>query len=401
MELAGNTILVMMVASGIAQWNSGLYVNVEVDVLNIFSSAESITLEANYSGIVRKTVGSHNWNNDRNYGRNNDRTSTGSDLSLEQLWVRLVCSFVQSHGAQCKRKQRGDSRSKDTQYRSNAAQEWTCNRLYPYSRYQITLLVIYRERSSLWLHSGHYTGISRQVYTGHASTTQGVPEKPEIINLEIQKGDVEWDLLTNCNGPILGYQMIVTEQREYDESYLQEYSLNLAALNHSLVLSDIQCATKYNITLRARTAVGWGQPNIQIQQTRAVENFRVHPLFVPKITDTAAVVSFEPVSSRCVPISSYQIIVTRSAAFPEVCTAGYLKGFDPSKPDWPYISHQVLRNSSERITVTIGDGQETDGYLNVALHPDREYTVTLRAVIKWNGVTTFRCSPPRQILRRL
>ncbi|XP_072423555.1 receptor-type tyrosine-protein phosphatase U-like, partial [Chiloscyllium punctatum] len=368
--------------------------NVKVNVLNISSSAESITLQAIYTGIVTKAVGIHYGNNDRN----NDRTSRGSEISPEHLQVRLVCWFRQNLEAQCKRKWTFESKSKDTQYSSAVPQEWTCNKLSPFSQYQITLSVIYQYRASSWDRGGHYTESSRQIYTNHVSTIQGVPEKPAIINLEIEKGDIEWDLLTDCNGPILGYQMIVTEQRDYDDSYLQEYSFNLTASDSFLILPDIRCATKYNITLRAHTYVGWGQPNIQIQHTRADENFRLRPLSILKIADSLAVVSFEPVSLRCVPISSYQIIVMSSAAFLEVCTRSYLREFDPLKPDRPYISHQILRNSSERITVTIGDGQETDGYLNVPLDQDREYTVTLRAVIKWNGVTTFQCSPARQIL---
>ncbi|GCB83809.1 hypothetical protein scyTo_0024503, partial [Scyliorhinus torazame] len=93
----------------------------------------------------------------------------------------------------------------------------------------------------------------------------------------------------------------------------------------------------------------------------------------------------------------YQILVERSPESWMQCDNPSVTAFNPNHPERRYISLQIPRAGSERTTVTIGDGKEDDGYRNVAMELDTEYTLTLRVVSKWEGEFRYQCSESQQI----
>ncbi|XP_067884411.1 uncharacterized protein, partial [Heterodontus francisci] len=227
------------------------------------------------------------------------------------LTVELRCDLVERYGDKCRMSHYSPARVRSQPFRNSVNQELMCKKLYPFSRYRTILSVLYSDIAS---HSRYGADVGRwnygrkleqrkEIHTLEVNTTEGVPDKPKFLDLDLQKKKLRWDPLKNCNGPILNYQITIIEWWDHNEKFTEEKVFNFSANVSLMQLNEIQCATKYNISLRARSSMGWGPSSNQSRHSTA-SGPRVPdvPLSVSDITDSTVVVYLKPVLQSCVPI---------------------------------------------------------------------------------------------------
>ncbi|KAM7023682.1 uncharacterized protein M8220_015279 [Acridotheres tristis] len=118
----------------------------------------------------------------------------------------------------------------------------TCSSLQPFTEYSVTIDLPPNTTLFSWLFT----------------TEQAVPDKPEKLWLDPERGSLRWNSLPPCNGEIIGYQLSITARDAGDSSVLETERLRLNGSVTELRLPEHSRGSSYAVTIQGLTAAGAG-----------------------------------------------------------------------------------------------------------------------------------------------
>ncbi|XP_072113574.1 uncharacterized protein [Mobula birostris] len=329
--------------------------------------------------------------------------------SAAKLNVWLRCKWYEGHNSRCKSGPEVISQSHP--YCSSALHNWTCQNLRPFSRYDIQLFVSYSLPSSGSPGFGfspmdtrgqrQMQTFEKPLHTSRVNTSQAVPDKPWLLDVDMVEGRISWDLPNSCRAQVLGSQITIVGSRAHDASFPSEDVFTFDTSTTQLKNYTFICATKYTITLQADSSVGLGNKEEEIRTTAAKEPFAPEiQSRVSEITGSTARIRFTHSHRECTAVSFYEVIVSPTSYHSPsrleregLCQNRHLLAFQVKHPFEDYISLRIpTANVSGTMTLTIGDDQTIGNFWNRRLEPDQQYTVTLRIVSDWSPEVKFVCA---------
>ncbi|XP_039564490.1 uncharacterized protein LOC120501831 [Passer montanus] len=254
---------------------------------------------------------------------------------------------------------------------------FTCSPLQPFTEYSVTIDL----PPNTTLFSWFFT------------TQETVPDKPEQLWLDPDRGSLRWSSLPSCNGEIIGYQLNITARQAGDSSVLETERLRLDGSVTEHRLPEHSPDSSYAVTVQGLTAAGAGAALM----TEFHTNSSSDPPRSPAIScrsarDIApsrgtAVLALRPLARGSEAAREHQLIVaaTHNASLIESICSGQPR----LSNDSVYLA--ALLNLSAATDFVLGDGSRGPGRHNAALRPGQAYTALLRLVRLGPQAEKFTC----------
>ncbi|KAM6364025.1 uncharacterized protein J5M81_016470 [Pluvialis apricaria] len=257
---------------------------------------------------------------------------------------------------------------------------FTCPPLQPFTEYSVTISLPPSTVLFAWL-----------VRTGET-----VPDKPEKLWLDPNRGSLRWNPLPSCKGEIIGYQLNVTTRSSQDSGFLEVERLQLNSSITEHPLPEHNPGSSYVVTIQGLTAAGAGAALLWEFQTNGSDVS--HPLDISchSIRDVSpsqgtAVLPLHPIARPPEAAREHQLIVAvahNSTAVDGACL-GEPQPFNASRQPGTYVA--AVLNLIGPTDFVLGDGTRGQGYHNAALRPGWDYVALLRLVRRSQQAEKFTC----------
>nr|XP_015217449.1 PREDICTED: uncharacterized protein LOC107079250 [Lepisosteus oculatus] len=311
--------------------------------------------------------------------------------------ITVSCQLERLFGRTC-------SRHESATVHPEGPGEITCAALRPFSHYFLNFTVkVFNTRLKNKTQRLEFEGpLQNEVI--FFNTSQTVPDKPEFHNSSFfSSGWIQWRPLSDCTGTIIAYELNYTGKRDYNDSFIETYSVLVNSSVTSYNLPNLKSATNYSLGIRGFTEAGAGEVSLGNFQTELKEPVipETENLTAFNISSGTAVIPLHPVLDTNGPISSYQVIVLelesvsgRNRSLANICVRMDLAGFNSSSAgSIIYIAGEIpAENLSSLPEFTVGDGKLYGQYYNAQLQPEKNYSIIFRVISKWKQEVRFSCS---------
>nr|XP_021410330.2 receptor-type tyrosine-protein phosphatase kappa [Lonchura striata domestica] len=241
---------------------------------------------------------------------------------------------------------------------------FTCSPLQPFTEYSVTIDL----------------PSSSVIYKKYERTKEVVPDKPEQLWLDPDRGSLRWSSLPSCNGEIIGYQLSITARNAGDSSVLETERLRLNGSVTELRLPGHSPGSSYAVTIRGVTAAGAGAALMrEFHGNSSSDSPRPQAISCRSARDIApsqgtAVLPLRPIARGSEAAREHQLIVaaTHDGSLIESICSGQPRLSNASV----YLA--ALLNLTAPTDFVLGDGSRGQGQHNAALRPGRDYTALLR-----------------------
>ncbi|CAN8219894.1 unnamed protein product [Coccothraustes coccothraustes] len=254
---------------------------------------------------------------------------------------------------------------------------FTCSPLQPFTEYNVTIDLPPNTTLFLWFFT----------------TKETVPDKPEQLWLDPDRGSLRWSPLPSCNGEIIGYQLSITARSAGDSGVLESERLRLNGSVTEHRLAEHSPGSSYAVMIQGLTAAGAGAALTREFHSNSSSD-APHPQTIScrSARDIApsqgtAVLPLFPVARGSEAAREHQLIVaaTHNASLIESICSGQARLSNASV----YLA--AVLNLSAPTDFVLGDGSRGQGPHNAALSPGRDYTALLRLVRLGPQAEKFTC----------
>ncbi|CAN8219891.1 unnamed protein product [Coccothraustes coccothraustes] len=254
---------------------------------------------------------------------------------------------------------------------------FTCSPLQPFTEYMVTIDLPPNTTLFSWLFM----------------TQETVPDKPEQLWLDPDRGSLRWSPLPSCNGEIIGYQLSITARSAGDSGVLESERLRLNGSVTEHRLAEHSPGSSYAVMIQGLTAAGAGAALTREFHSNSSSD-APHPQTIScrSARDIApsqgtAVLPLFPVARGSEAAREHQLIVaaTHNASLIESICSGQARLSNASV----YLA--AVLNLSAPTDFVLGDGSRGQGPHNAALSPGRDYTALLRLVRLGPQAEKFTC----------
>ncbi|XP_048147785.1 receptor-type tyrosine-protein phosphatase kappa-like isoform X7 [Corvus hawaiiensis] len=253
---------------------------------------------------------------------------------------------------------------------------FTCSPLQPFTEYSVTISLPPNETLFSWLFM----------------TEETVPDKPEELWLDPNRGSLRWKALPSCKGEIIGYQLSITARNAGDSGVLEMERLRLNGSVTEHRLPEHSPGRSYAVTIRGLTAAGAGAALAREFPTGSSDTPHPQGISCRSVRDIApsqgtAVLPLRPIARPSEAAREHQLIVatTHDGSVTESICAGQPQLFNGSV----YLA--ALLNLTAPTDFVLGDGSRGQGHHNAALRPGCDYTALLRLVRLSPQAEKFTC----------
>ncbi|KAL2084962.1 hypothetical protein ACEWY4_020480 [Coilia grayii] len=168
------------------------------------------------------------------------------------------------------------------------------------------------------------------------------------------------------------------------------------------MFSNLHPGTTYLISVRARTAKGFGQTALtEITTNISAPTFDYGDMPSPlSETESTITVLLRPAQGRGAPVSTYQVVVeeesvrrVRRELGPQECfplPTSHSEAQARGAPHY-YTAELPPSNLSEARYFTVGDNHTYNGYWNTPLDPRKNYIIYFQAISNFRGDTRINC----------
>ncbi|TRZ09862.1 hypothetical protein HGM15179_017260 [Zosterops borbonicus] len=235
---------------------------------------------------------------------------------------------------------------------------FTCSPLQPFTEYSVTIDFPPNTTLFSWLFT----------------TEEAVPDKPEELWLDPDRGSLRWNSLPSCNGEIIGYQLNITARNAGDSSVLETERLRLNGSVTEHRLPEHRPGSSYAVTIRGLTAAGAGAALMREFPTgssgKAIGCRGARDISPSQGT---AVLPLRPIARPSEAAREHQLIVatTHDASVIESICSGQPQLSNAST----YLA--AVLNLTAPTDFVLGDGSRGQGRHNAALRPGCDYTALL------------------------
>ncbi|XP_050843093.1 receptor-type tyrosine-protein phosphatase kappa-like isoform X16 [Serinus canaria] len=225
------------------------------------------------------------------------------------------------------------------------------------------------------------------------TTKETVPDKPEQLWLDPNRGSLRWSALPSCNGEIIGYQLSITARNAGDSGVLETERLRLSGSVTEHRLPEHSPGSSYAVMIQGLTAAGAGAALMREFHSNSSSD-TPHPQTIScrSARDIApsqgtAVLPLLPMARGSEAAREHQLIVaaTHNASLIESICSGQARLSNASV----YLA--AVLNLSAPTDFVLGDGSRGQGLHNAALSPGRDYTALLRLVRLGPQAEKFTC----------
>ncbi|KAM3655219.1 receptor-type tyrosine-protein phosphatase T-like [Ammospiza maritima maritima] len=254
---------------------------------------------------------------------------------------------------------------------------FTCSPLQPFTEYSVTIDL----PPNTTLFSWFFT------------TQESVPDKPEQLWLDPDRGSLRWSAPPSCNGEIIGYQLNITARNAGDSSVLETERLRLDGSVTEHRLPGHSPGSSYAVMLQGLTAAGAGAALTREFHSNSSSD-TPHPQAIScrgardiAPSQGTAVLPLSPIAPGSEAAREHQLIVaaTHNASLIEsICS-------EPAQLSNASAYQAALLNLSAATDFVLGDGSRGQGMDNAALSPGRDYTALLRLVRRGPQAEKFTC----------
>lgn len=254
---------------------------------------------------------------------------------------------------------------------------FTCSSLQPFTEYSVTIYLPPNTTLFSWLFR----------------TEETVPDRPEQLWLDPERGSLRWNSLPSCNGEIIGYELSIRARNVGDSSVLEMERLRLNGSVTEHRLAERSPGSSYAVTIRALTAAGAGAALIREFPSSSSDTPHPQGISCRSVRDIApgqgtAVLPLRPIARPSGAAREHQLIVATThngSVIESVCSA-QPQLFNASNA---YLA--ALLNLSGPTDFVLGDGSRGQGRHNAALRPGSDYTALLRLVRLSPQAEKFTC----------
>ncbi|XP_068032561.1 receptor-type tyrosine-protein phosphatase kappa-like [Anomalospiza imberbis] len=254
---------------------------------------------------------------------------------------------------------------------------FTCSPLQPFTEYSVTI------------------GLpsSTVIYRKYERTKAAVPDRPEQLWLDPDRGSLRWSSLPSCNGEIIGYQLSITARNAGDSSVLETERLRLDGSVTEHRLPEHSPGSSYAVTIQGLTAAGAGAALMrEFPGNSSSDTPRPQAISCRSVRDIApaqgtAVLPLRPIARGSEAAREHQLIVaaTHNGSLIESICSGQPRLSNASV----YLA--AVLNLTAPTDFVLGDGSRGQGEHNAALRPGRDYTALLRLVRLGPQAEKFTC----------
>ncbi|XP_068857602.1 uncharacterized protein [Aphelocoma coerulescens] len=253
---------------------------------------------------------------------------------------------------------------------------FTCSPLQPFTEYSVTISLPPNATLFSWLFT----------------TEETVPDKPEELRLDPDRGSLTWKALPSCKGEIIGYQLNITARNAGDSGVLEMERLRLNGSVTEHRLPEHSPGRSYAVMIRGLTAAGAGAALTREFHTGSSDTPHPQGIGCRSVRDIApsqgtAVLPLRPIARPSEAAREHQLIVatTHDGSVMESICAGQPQLFNGSV----YLA--ALLNLTAPTDFVLGDGSRGQGHHNAALRPGCDYTALLRLVRLSPQAEKFTC----------
>ncbi|XP_064591893.1 receptor-type tyrosine-protein phosphatase kappa-like isoform X3 [Zonotrichia leucophrys gambelii] len=254
---------------------------------------------------------------------------------------------------------------------------FTCSPLQPFTEYSVTIDL----PPNTTLFSWFFT------------TQESVPDKPEQLWLDPDRGSLRWSAPPSCNGEIIGYQLNITARNSGDSSVVETERLRLNGSVTEHRLPGHSPGSSYAVMLQGLTAAGAGAALTREFHSNSSSD-TPHPQAIScrgardiDPSQGTAVLPLSPIAPGSEAAREHQLIVaaTHNASLIEsICS-------EQAQLSNASAYRAALLNLSAATDFVLGDGSRGQGTDNAALSPGRDYTALLRLVRRGPQAEKFTC----------
>ncbi|KAI4883646.1 hypothetical protein NFI96_006493 [Prochilodus magdalenae] len=180
------------------------------------------------------------------------------------------------------------------------------------------------------------------------------------------------------------------------------------------MFSGLHPGTTYLVSVRARTAKGFGQTALtEITTNISAPAFDYDDIPSPlSESESTITVLLRPALGRGAPVSTYHVVVVEEDGsrqvkrrelghqdcFPASSSQGEVQGRSGGVPPHYYTAELPPSSLPEATPFTVGDNHTYNGYWNTPLDPSKNYLIYFQAASNFRGTSSEQWCPPRVIL---
>ncbi|XP_056369186.1 uncharacterized protein LOC130264749, partial [Oenanthe melanoleuca] len=289
--------------------------------------------------------------------------------------MRAMCRLAAPSSPPCEAKE-----VKGEQMLHGQEGAFTCSPLQPFTEYRVTIDLPPNTTLFSWLFM----------------TEQTVPDKPEQLWLDPDRGSLRWNSLPSCNGEIIGYQLSITARNAADSSVLETERLRLNGSVTELRLPEHSPGSSYAVTIQGLTAAGAGAALAKEFHSSSSSSSSDTPgpqgISCRSARDIApwqgtAVLALSPIARGSGAAREHQLLVAPTH------NGSVIEGMCSGQPQLLNASVYVaaVLNLSAPTDFVLGDGSRGQGEHNAALRPGCGYTALLRLARRSPQAEKFTC----------
>ncbi|XP_032532474.1 uncharacterized protein LOC116781039 [Chiroxiphia lanceolata] len=267
---------------------------------------------------------------------------------------------------------------------------FSCSQLQPFTDYSVTIFLHPNTTLFSWLFR----------------TEETVPDKPEELWLDTNRGSLRWKELPSCKGEIIGYQLNITARSTRDGGFLEMEWLQVNGSVTEHRLPEHGPGSSYVVSIQGLTAAGAGAASLwEFQSTDNQHPLGISCRSVPDISPSqgTAVLPLQPITSEGTGEHQLVVAMTHNSSGIESACLGQPQPFSASQQPFnttqqPFNTSQQPRtyvaavlNLTAPMDFVLGNGTWGQGYHNAALRPGWDYTALLRLVRRSPQSEKFTC----------